>query len=102
MAQSVSILTSTSAAVTGTIVLNPVAKSTTVVLTGSGATSSNCTVQVEFSLDDPTLIPLGGPTATFGLLSSGTAMTASAVAVSSGALSYTVLTPIGQVRVNST
>lgn len=99
MAQTVTILASTSAAVTGVLALNPVSKSTTVILTASGATSSNATVQVDFSLDDPSFFPIGGSTtATWALLSSAASMTASAV----NGLSYTVLAPIAQVRVNST
>jgi hypothetical protein len=78
------------------MVLNPVAKSTTVVLTTLSAGSSLTLVQVEFSLDDPTI--LGGPAATWALLSSATAMPSSL----SFALAYTVLSPIAQVRLNST
>lgn len=98
MAQSVTILTSTTPPSPGVIVLNPVAKSTTVTLTSTTAAgSSNATVQIEMSLDDPSA--LGFTSATWTMLSSGTAMTASA-AVSG--LTYTVLSPIAQVRVNST
>jgi len=100
MAQSVTISASTSVAVTGTLVLDPKMRSTTVILTGTGATSSNSTVQIETSLADPTAIALGGPAATWALLSSGTAMASSAVAASG--LIYTVLSPISMVRVNST
>src|SRR5678815_4258243 len=100
MAQSVSVATSTSAAVTAQLVLNPLMRSTTVILTGTGATSSNSTVQLETSLTDPSAIPLGGPAATWALLSSATGMASSAVAASG--LIYTVLSPIGAVRINST
>ena len=48
-------------------------------------------------LDDPT-IP-GGPTATWTLLSSGTAIPSSNL---TAGLLYTVLTPIAAVRINST
>jgi hypothetical protein len=82
---------------TSTIVLNPLAKSTTVMLTLS-TTGSSGAVQVDMSLDDPT-IP-GGPTATWGLLSSGAAMLSSNLAA--GGLIYTVLSPVGMVRINST
>lgn len=98
MAQSISVASSTSAAVTAQMALNPVAKSTTVLLSAAGATSSNCTVQIEASLDDPT-IP-GGPTATWALLSSATAISASLVLATP--LMYTVLSPVGMVRINST
>lgn len=90
MAQSVTL----SSVGTATMVLNPVAKSTTVMISAS-VSSSLSTVQVEMSLDDPS-IP-GGPTATWGLLSSATAMSSF-----SGAYVYTVLSPIAQVRLNST
>ena len=81
---------------TATMVLNPVAKSTTVLLSAT-LYSSLSVVQVEMSLDDPT-IP-GGPTATWGLLSSATAMSSLG---SSSPLVYTVLSPIAQIRLNST
>lgn len=90
MAQSVTL----SSAGTAAMVLNPVLKSTTVVLTPATAGSTGA-VQVDFSLDDPT-IP-GGPTTTWALLSSGAAMLSSNVTN----LTYTVLSPIGQVRINS-
>lgn len=90
MAQTVSLSTTGTAA----MVLNPVAKSTTVIISAS-VQSSLSVVQIEASLDDPT-IP-GGPTATWALISSATAMSSW-----SAALIYTVLTPIAQVRLNST
>jgi len=100
MSQSVTILTSTSASQTGTLILNPVAKSTTVTLTSTTAAgSSNATVQIEMTLGDPSLIPLGGPALAWTALSSGTAMSASAVV---SGLVYTVLSPVGGVRVVST
>jgi hypothetical protein len=98
MAQSVSITASTivTGAVTpGVLVLDPTKRSTTVLLT-TVIGSSNATVQVEYSLDDPT-IP-GGPVTTWALLSSATAIASS----NSNGLSWTVLSPIAQVRVNST
>ena len=98
MAQSVTVTGSSAtgvAATTGVIVLNPVSKSTSLMLTTViGATLQ--TVQVEYSLDDPT--QLGGPTATWALLSSATGIASS----QSNGLSWTVLSPIGQVRINST
>lgn len=89
MAQSVTL----SSVGTATIVLNPVSKSTTVICSVS-VQSSLSVVQVEMSLDDPTI--LSGPTATWALLSSATAMSSF-----SGGLAYTVLSPIAQVRLNS-
>ncbi len=79
---------------TATIVLNPIPKSTTVMISAS-VQSSLSTVQVEMSLDDPS-IP-GGPSATWALLSSATAMSSF-----SGSYVYTILSPIAQVRLNST
>jgi hypothetical protein len=89
MAQSVTL----SSVGTATIILNPVYKSTSVMLTGGG--SSAGTVQIEMTLDDPTIA--GGPSLSWGLLSSGTAMLSSNVS----SLVYTVLSPIGGVRINS-
>lgn len=92
MAQSVTLASS---AGTAAIVLNPVARTTTVMLSQSVATSTGV-IQIDVSLDDPS-IP-GGPATTWALLSSAAAMTSSTV----GSLIYTVLTPIAQVRLNST
>lgn len=89
MAQSVTL----SSVGTATLVLNPVAKSTTVLLTAA----SSGAVQLDMSLDDPT-IP-GGPTTTWALLSSAASINSSNLA---NGLVYTILTPIAQVRINST
>jgi len=83
---------------TGVIALNPVAKSTTVQLTLTSCSSG--AVQIEMSLDDPTIV--SGPTTTWSLLSSGTAMLSSNIGGSNGGLIYTILSPVGQVRINST
>jgi hypothetical protein len=80
---------------TATMALNPVAKSTTLLYT---TTASSGVGQVEISLDDPT-IP-GGPTATWGLVSSAAAMPSTTVGTAG--LVYTVLSPVAQVRLNST
>lgn len=93
MAQSVSLST----AGTATIALNPVAKSTTVMLSASVG-SSLSVVQVEFTLND--LSDPAGGTAAWALLSSGTAMLSSTIPATP--LVYTVLSPIGGVRLNST
>ena len=92
MAQSVTL----SSVGTATIVLNPVAKSTTLMITLTSASTG--AVTLEASLDDPT-IP-GGPTATWAAISSGTAMASSLVALTG--LVYTVVTPIAAARLNST
>lgn len=93
MAQSVTL----SSVGTATIVLNPVSKSTTVILSANVG-SSLSTVQVDMSLDDPT-IP-GGPSATWAVLSSAASMGSSTLAATP--LVYTVLSPVGMVRINST
>lgn len=80
---------------TASMVLNPVSKSTTVLISASVA-SSLTTCVVEMSLDDPT-IP-GGPTATWAVLSSAILGTSAVVA----AATYTILSPVGMVRINST
>ena len=97
MAQSITLTATSSTVVTSpsAMVLDPTKRSTTVMLTTVYG-STNATVQVEYSLDDPT-IP-GGPASTWALLSSATAMASS----QANGLSWTVLSPIGQVRVNST
>lgn len=93
MAQTVTL----SSAGTATLILNPVAKSTTVMLSASIA-SSNTAAQIEMSLDDPS-IP-GGPTATWALMSSASGMVGSS-ATSALSVVYTILSPIAAVRINS-
>lgn len=82
---------------TATIILNPVAKSTTVALSASVA-SSLTVAQIDMTLDDPTTTP--APTIQWVLLSSAAAMVGSSVTVLQAV--YTVLSPIGGVRINST
>lgn len=82
---------------TATIVLNPVAKSTTVLLSASVG-SSLSTIQVDLSLDDPSTTP--APTMTWAVLSSAASMGSSLI--TGVGLVYTVLSPIGAVRLNST
>ncbi len=84
-----------SSAGTATMILNPNAKSTTVMVTQASG-SSQATFQIEMTLDDPSTYP--APTLTWGLLSSGTAIASSLTA---SGLIYTVLSPIGGVRLNS-
>lgn len=99
--KSVTVLGSTASAgtATGTIVLDPVAKSTTIIFTVvNSASTTQGLSQVEYSLDDPSA--LGAATTTWALLSSATAIASSVVAATP--LSWTVLSPIGMVRVNST
>ena len=91
MAQSVTL----SSVGTATMVLNPLAKSTTVLLSQATTGSSVSLVSIEMSLDDPTIS--GGPTATWAVLSSGANMSSS----TDLALVYTVLSPVGMVRLKS-
>lgn len=106
MAFTTSVLGSTAAAgvATAGIVLNPVAKSTTVILSVlTSASTTQGLVSVEYSLDDPTITPT--PTTVWSLLSSAAAIASSVIAGGSpatGSLSWTVLSPIAQVRINST
>ncbi len=97
MAQTLTVSASTGATVAsvGAMVLNPVSKSTTVLLTATAGSSSYALV--EYSLDDPTL--LGGPAATWAPLSSATL---SSSVIAAAPMSWTVLSPIGQLRINST
>lgn len=81
---------------TATIVLNPVARSTTVMITANSCSSG--LAAVEWSLDDPS--QYGGPTATWALLSSASAMLSSLL--STAGLSWTILSPAGGVRIRST
>jgi len=78
---------------TATIALNPVAKSTTFLLTA--ATSG--AVQLDMSLDDPSAF--NAATTTWALLSSAASINSSNLA---NGLIYTVLSPVGMVRINST
>lgn len=91
MAQSVTL----SSVGTATMILNPVAKTTTIMLS-AGTAGSTGAVTIEMSLDDPTIY--GGPTATWAAISSGSAMLSSNVT----SLVYTVLSPIAGLRINST
>lgn len=81
---------------TATMALNPLAKSTTFVLT----LASSGTVQIDISADDPS-IP-GGPTTTWALASSAASMASSALGSTTTGIVYTVLSPIGQARIKST
>jgi|SRR5882672_2983793 len=93
MAQSITL----SSVGTAPIILNPVARSTTVILSATVA-SSLTAASIEVTLDDPTIV--GGPALTWALLSSAQGMIGSSVVVLSAI--YTVLSPIGGVRINST
>lgn len=79
---------------TASIILDPVPRTTSVQISASVA-SSLTTCVVEVSLDDPTTTP--APTMAWSALS--TAILGSSVVVA--AAFYTVLSPIGAVRINS-
>ena len=85
-------------ATSGILAVNPVARSTTVILSAAVTSSTAGTGYVEYSLDDPS-IP-GGPAMTWALLSSATALLSSVI--SAAPYSWTILSPIGALRVNST
>jgi len=91
-------LSATLSSSTGTAIipLNPLAKSTTVLFT-VGTSGSTGAVQIDMSLDDPS--QLGAGTATWAVMSSGAAMLSSNITTG---LVYTVLSPVGMVRINST
>ncbi len=88
----------TGASTSASMVLNPVSKSTTVMFSATTNSSTAGTVNVDYSLDDPTI--LGGPTTTWALLSSAAAITSSQVEITP--LTWTILSPIGQLRIRST
>jgi hypothetical protein len=90
MAQSITL----SSAGTATIVLNPVARTTSVIFSCTGG-SSVTVGQAEVSLDDPSTTP--APTMTWALLSTTSGMTSSTAL----ALLYTISSPVGAVRINS-
>jgi len=89
--------TLSSAGVSAPIILNPVFKTTTIQVTGT-ANSSVTALVVEFTLDDPTTTP--PPTISWATLSSAIA-TSSNAGISGGVI-YTVLSPLGGLRLNAT
>lgn len=90
-------LTLTSTNGSATMLLNPVAKATTVQL--QLAAASTGAVTLNMTLQDPSNI--SGVTPVWALLSSGAAMLTSEVQANGG-LVYTVLSPIGGLQVVST
>lgn len=80
---------------TATLILDPVPRTTSVILS-AGTTGSTGAVTVEVTLGDPSATP--AQTLTWATLSSGAAMLSSNVT----SLFYTVMSPIGGVRINST
>lgn len=90
------VTTLSSAGLSTPIILNPVAKSTTLMLTVSSCAVA--TVQLEGTLDDPSTTP--APTVTWAVISSGVAMASSTTLYAVGVV-YTILTPLGGVRIQS-
>lgn len=87
-------VTTLSSVGTAPIYLDPVPRTTSVILTPA-TTGSTGAVTIEVTLDDPSTTP--APTITWGVLSSGSAMLSSNVT----SLFYTVMSPVGGVRINS-
>lgn len=81
----------------GSIILNPVLKTTSVQLTvTSGATGTNF---IQYTLDDPT--QPGGVTPVWANLSSAVASSAVDPATGQSGIFYSVLTPLGGLRISS-
>jgi len=76
------------------IILNPVAKSTTLMLTTTATSSGNLTIQI--TLDDPSTVP--APTITWANVSSAI----SSSAAEGVGVMYTVMGPIDGTRLQST
>jgi len=91
------VTTLSSAGTSTPIILNPVAKTTTIQLTATSG-SSVTAMTVQYTLDDPTTTP--APTITWADLSSAIA-TSSGTGISGGT-TYTVLSPLGGLRLNAT
>lgn len=79
------------------IMLNPVFKTTTIQITASSG-SSGSNIFAQYTLDDPTSTP--APTISWANLSSAIA-TSSGIDLAGGVL-YTVLSPLGGLRLSST
>lgn len=88
------VTTLSSVGVSTPIMLNPVYKTTTIQVTAASG-SSGVGVFVQYTLDDPTIF--GGPSVTWANLSS-----AIANADTAGGAIYTVLSPLGGLRLSST
>ena len=77
------------------IILNPTAKTTTVMLTVTATSSAN--LYIQGTLDDPSTTP--APTITWAAISSNISSSAAEGAVG---VMYTIVSPLGGVRLNST
>jgi hypothetical protein len=81
------------------IVLNPVSKATTLQLTVSSSAGAGV-MDIQMTLDDPSTTP--APTITWSIISSAAAIATGTGIADVGGLVYTVVTPIGGVRLHST
>lgn len=88
------VTTLSSAGTTAGFILDPVKRSTSVQLTVTAASSA--TIFIQYTLDDPTAQPT--PTVTWANLSSAIA---SSAADSNGGVFYSVLSPLGGLRLSS-
>src|SRR5882672_7862894 len=89
------VTTLSSLGVSTPIILDPKLKTTTLQITGQG--SSGAGVFAQFTLDDPTIF--GGPSVTWANLSSAILVSTSAGADANTI--YTVLSPLGGLRLSS-
>jgi len=97
-----SVTTLSSAGVSPGVLFNPVPKSTTIQVTVASGSSGSATF-VQYTLDDPT-VP--GTTITWAnlssaIVSSNTDAVGSGSSVGSGGVTYTMLSPIGGLRLSS-
>lgn len=90
------VTTLTSTTPSAAIMLNPVYKTTTVQLTVASATTASSFATIQFTLDDPTTTP--APTISWANLSSS--ITSSGIDPSG--LIYSVLSPLGGLRLSTT
>jgi hypothetical protein len=91
------VTTLSSVGVSAAITLNPVAKATTLILTLSSSAAGG--VDIQGSLDDPSTTP--APTLTWAVISSAAGMSQATVFDAGGAV-YSIVTPLGGVRIHST
>lgn len=89
--------TLSSAGVSTGMILDPVKKATTIQLTATSGSSA--TIFIQYSLDDPTSIATGS-SVVWANLSSAIASSAVDTAVPGGVI-YTVLSPLGGLRLSS-
>jgi len=93
------VTTLSSAGTSAAVVLNPVAKATTLQLTVSSSAGAGV-MDIQMTLDDPSTTP--AQTLTWSIISSAAAIATGTGIADVGGLTYTVVTPIGGVRLHST